>query len=265
MVVSNRNVEQQAEAIGAWDRLVGILRQWLGTGSYGWLQTWKSRGPHVFGPRLPAHRRGSTIRRMVASQRQSQYLLERSALLFRRENQGESFDDDVSALRDQVGSGRRDQADDAQYSDDDPTTYSPPRQSWNTTSEPTATSHQAAAQQQPIRPAPEAGEASVIAADTVWDGSVQSNGSVHVYGTLGGNINAEGDVYVAEGASVAAEVSAGSVTVAGSIEGTIECTGRFEVLPTGRVSADVAAPRLVVHEGAVVTGKLRMTTDSSGV
>ena len=184
--------------------------------------------------------------------------------MFRRENQGESFDDDVSALRDQLSSGRRDQTESSQYGDDDPTTYSPPRQTWTTTTETASTSYGQPATEQPTRPAPEAGDASVIAADTTWDGTVQSNGSVHVYGTVGGQINAVGDVYVAEGANVSAEVRAGSVTVAGSIQGNIECTGRFEVLPSGRVSADVAAPRLVVHEGAIVTGKLRMTPGDTG-
>lgn len=183
--------------------------------------------------------------------------------MFRRENQGESFDDDVSALRDQVGAGRHDDPDTQPTVDDDQTTYTPPRSTWSPSSAPAETTRYERAPDLPSREPVEPGDASVIALDTRWDGTVQSSGALHVYGNVSGQISAEGDVYVAEGASVAAEVRAGSVTVAGSLEGTVECSGRFEVLPSGRVSADVAAPKLVVHEGAIVVGNLRMTSDQS--
>ncbi|MBA2453128.1 MAG: polymer-forming cytoskeletal protein [Chloroflexia bacterium] len=263
MVVSNQNVSGSTPSIRAWERLVGLLHHRLVIGPAQLLQAFTHNFRNMAAQRTPTH--DGIIRYISMPPRQPGYLLERSDLLFRRDNQGESFDDDVSALRDQVGSGRRDQPDDNQYPDADQTTYSPPQQSWNTIAgTPTESSYSTPAIEPPPRPAPEAGEASVIAQDTTWDGTVQSSGSLHVYGTLGGEITVEGDVYVAEGAAVSANIRAGSMTIAGTIEGTIECTGRFEVLPSGRVTADVAAPRLVVHEGAVVVGKLRMTSEATG-
>lgn len=186
--------------------------------------------------------------------------------MFRRENQGESFDDDVAALRDRVGSGQREQSDPMQESSEDQTTYSPPRQTWSPVSQATATGTDAAMPEQLTWQPTDAGAASVVAADTTWDGNVQSTGSLHVHGTVSGQVRVDGDVYIAEGATVNANVNAGGVTVAGTLEGNVECSGRFEVLPSGRVSANVAAPRLVVHEGARVIGKLRMTSggDATG-
>ena len=180
--------------------------------------------------------------------------------MFRRENQGESFDDDVAALRDRVGSGRRGQDDAPADPGDEQTTYSPPRQTWSPVQS-TPESDTIGASAPPVARQPVASaESSVIAADTSWDGSVQSQGSLHIHGNVSGQIHAEGDVYVAEGATVNAELRAGGVTVAGTLEGNVECSGRFEVLPSGKVSANVSAPRLVVHEGARVIGKLRMTS-----
>jgi cytoskeletal protein CcmA (bactofilin family) len=207
---------------------------------------------------LPASESDTLYREFEHDRWRSPRLPERGQMLFRRETQGESFDDDVAALRDQAGTGRRAPSEVESFSGDDQTTYSPPRQSWSPIS--TESAGDLDSDPTPSRMIPEQSEASIIAVDTSWDGKVQSSGSLHVHGRVSGEIRADGDVYVAEGASVAADVHAGSVTVAGSLEGTVECTGRFEVLPSGRVSADVAAPRLVVHEGAVVVGKLRMTT-----
>jgi cytoskeletal protein CcmA (bactofilin family) len=39
----------------------------------------------------------------------------------------------------------------------------------------------------------------------------------------------------------------------------VRARGKFEVLPSGRVAGDINAPTLVVHEGAIMTGQLRMS------
>lgn len=188
---------------------------------------------------------------------------ERSGLVFRRENQEESFDDDVAALRERAtgSSSRWDEPEPTPGVDDDRTTYSPAspaQQAWSPVrqaAEMTGGSSTAPAE----RIAPEPGDASVIDTNTSLDGTVESSGSLHIHGRVSGQIRLDGDVFIAEGATVIADVRAGGVTVAGTLEGTVECSGRFEVLPSGQVSANVAAPRLVVHEGARVMGALRMT------
>lgn len=186
---------------------------------------------------------------------------ERSGLVFRRENQEESFDDDVAALRERAtgGSSRWDEPEPTPGVDDDRTTYTPAQQAWSPVrqaAEMTGSSSTVPAE----RVAPEPGDASVIDTNTSLDGTVESTGSLHIHGRVSGQIRLDGHVFIAEGAIVVADVRAGGVTVAGTLEGTVECSGRFEVLPSGQVSANVAAPRLVVHEGARVMGALRMTS-----
>jgi cytoskeletal protein CcmA (bactofilin family) len=101
-------------------------------------------------------------------------------------------------------------------------------------------------------------QTTVIANGTAWKGEIGSDGTVHVYGRFEGSVRATRDVFLADGADVDATIEADRVVVAGLLKGTVRCGGRFEVLPTGRVSGDVQSPTLVVHEGAIVTGQLRM-------
>ncbi len=117
----------------------------------------------------------------------------------------------------------------------------------------------------PPMPVPVAdAQTSVVAHDAVWKGDLQTNGTIHVHGRLGGTITAHDDVYVAEEADVDATVTATNVVVAGTVRGTIRCSSRFEVLAQGRVTGDVQAPTLVVHEGAIVSGQFRMGPPEQG-
>lgn len=259
LVVSNQRVNDTAQQNDSWRHVAAVMERWIGVPIKLLLD--RLRVLALTNPLLiiTTSESETLLQEIARERRQSSLVSEGRPLMFRRENQGESFDDDVAALRDQAGSGRRDQGEAEQFASDDQTTYSPPRQTWSPVSTSTAGDldpEPPTMSRQPL----DAGNASVIAANTSWDGQVQSSGSLHIHGNVGGQIRADGDVFVAEGASVSANVFAGSVTVAGTLEGAVECSGRFEVLPSGRVSADVAAPRLVVHEGAVVVGKLRMTS-----
>jgi cytoskeletal protein CcmA (bactofilin family) len=101
-------------------------------------------------------------------------------------------------------------------------------------------------------------QTTVIAQDATWKGDISSEGTVHVHGRFEGAIRARNDVFVAGGSDVNATISATNVIVAGLLKGTVRSSARFEVLPTGRVTGDVQAPTLVVHEGAIVAGQLRM-------
>lgn len=106
---------------------------------------------------------------------------------------------------------------------------------------------------------------SVVSRATTWRGELESDGNVHVHGRVNGSVTARNEVFVAEDAEVEAAITAEVVVVAGVVRGTITCTGRFEVLPSGKVLGDVFAPALVVHEGALVTGNVAMTTDGAAM
>lgn len=112
----------------------------------------------------------------------------------------------------------------------------------------------------PVFPSPAFDQqTSVIAHDAVWNGDLQSTGTVHVHGRVEGSVMARNDVFVADEAEISASIVAENVSVAGLVRGTVRCGNRFEVLPQGRVAGDVFAPVLVVHEGATINGQFKMT------
>jgi len=105
---------------------------------------------------------------------------------------------------------------------------------------------------------------SIVARETTWKGEIDAENSVQVFGRFEGTITAREDVWIAEGADVDATITAQRVIVGGSVSGTITAADRFEALPKGLVNADVAAPVTVVHEGAAINGNFRIGgTDST--
>lgn len=200
-------------------------------------------------------------------------------MVFRRENKVDTFQRQMSALRQQLGTNESERTeydpdmpelDDERYAEG--TSYDDPADAvdngdYSFGSYPA----QAAPTGEPLDesavPAiPEIpqvdGQVSVVARGTTWKGNVESEASVYVYGRVEGELTAREDIWIAQGAEVSATVVAQRVIVAGNIGGTIRASERFEALPQGKITADVYAPTFVVHEGASINGQLRMSNGS---
>lgn len=100
--------------------------------------------------------------------------------------------------------------------------------------------------------------ASLLDRHSVFDGNFRSQRDIRVEGEVKGNISCDGTLFVAEGASVSADVEAEHITVAGDLSGEIRCRGRLQILPSGRVRAKVTTGSLVIQEGAFYEGQLEM-------
>jgi cytoskeletal protein CcmA (bactofilin family) len=220
-------------------------------------------------------------------------------MIFRRENRGESFQRQISNLRqqqqeetsqedaeqpysydqyDQADGGEQDDA--GHYPTDQGTPGEgisfPPARSDDSERAPHETAIAPSAPQTPPPPAqdtrqwqaPAAPQAaspppvdagtSTIAKNAYWNGTLRSEGSLQVHGKADGELHSETDLYVAAGAEVDASLHADSVVVAGLVRGKIEARSRLEILPQGEVTGDVRSPKLVVHEGATISGQLKM-------
>lgn len=213
-------------------------------------------------------------------------------MVFRKDNKIESFQRQISALRQQLGPAAEEGEEDALYDRGEPGrpedpmparsastnagTIAPvPMDSRGTQAQPYETDRDRdrytpyaaperrldpdMSQQPADYPTPIAdAQTSVIAHDTTWKGDLQSDGTIHVHGRIEGSIRAKQDVFIAEEADVDATITATNVVVAGYVKGSIRCGGRFEALPQARIAGEVQAPTLVVHDGANVTGQFRM-------
>jgi cytoskeletal protein CcmA (bactofilin family) len=170
----------------------------------------------------------------------------RDMMVFRKESRADSFQRQISALRQQLGS---DQEDEELYPVVDDAEPMLPGSSLDERMPSPRTISSSSADESAV---------GIIAANSHWNGTMRSDGSLSVLGRVEGELIAADEIYIAEGASVEARVSAAQVIIAGSVNGTVECTTRLEVLPSGHVVGDVTSPTLIVHEGATVEGDLSM-------
>lgn len=99
---------------------------------------------------------------------------------------------------------------------------------------------------------------SVISRNSIFDGNYATDGDVRVEGEVRGDITCKGHVLICDGATVNAKISATSVAVAGRLSGEVTCSERFEAQPTARITSQISTPRLVIQEGAVVDGEIKM-------
>jgi cytoskeletal protein CcmA (bactofilin family) len=109
----------------------------------------------------------------------------------------------------------------------------------------------------------EQGVTTLIGKGTNFKGSINTQGTVRIEGLMEGQINSQGDVYIAEHSKVKADVFAKRVIVAGELSGTVEALNGLEITRTGNLQGDVSGSRLIISEGAIYKGKVNMDIISS--
>jgi cytoskeletal protein CcmA (bactofilin family) len=98
----------------------------------------------------------------------------------------------------------------------------------------------------------------VVAGDSVWDGTLSSEGNVVIQGQAKGNIKARESVTIEHGGDVNATITAKAVRVSGSTRGKVNCEDRLEVRRNGRIEGEFTTSILVIEEGAFVNGRFHM-------
>ncbi|HEU0114333.1 MAG TPA: polymer-forming cytoskeletal protein [Thermomicrobiales bacterium] len=99
---------------------------------------------------------------------------------------------------------------------------------------------------------------SLIDRHSTFDGTFRSDRDVRIEGDVKGSVICQGLLFIAQGATVNANVEAENVTVAGDLEGEVACRGRLQLLPSGRMRGKVSTGSLVINEGAYYEGQLEM-------
>lgn len=101
-------------------------------------------------------------------------------------------------------------------------------------------------------------ELTVIGKGARLEGNLISAASLRIEGAVKGQITAEGDVIVAEGSDVAADIRATNVTIGGRYTGNITAAGTLELESSARVEGNVSCQSLIVNRGAVFSGQSMM-------
>ncbi|MFA5105142.1 MAG: polymer-forming cytoskeletal protein [Candidatus Margulisiibacteriota bacterium] len=98
----------------------------------------------------------------------------------------------------------------------------------------------------------------IIGAEAKVTGRIETKGACRIDGALEGGISSEGEVCIAEKASVKGDVSGKNVIVAGEVTGDVSSVEAVEIKKGGKVAGNIAGNRLIVDEGASYKGRVTM-------
>lgn len=98
----------------------------------------------------------------------------------------------------------------------------------------------------------------VIGPETRVGGALTGKDDLVIEGAVDGPIAGEAAVTLAAGARVGGEVRGRDVIVGGVLNQKVHASGTVRLLATAQVFADITTPRIVIDEGAVFEGQVRM-------
>jgi len=104
----------------------------------------------------------------------------------------------------------------------------------------------------------------VIGAESSFQGTLRSKGSVRIDGKIDGGVSAEG-VILGERGEIQGDISARSVVIGGKVTGNIHATESLELLAKSQVFGDLHAPQLVIAEGSVFEGSCLMASEKAKI
>jgi len=106
---------------------------------------------------------------------------------------------------------------------------------------------------------------SLLDAQLVLTGDLDTGGSLRIDGQLEGNVRRADTVVLGVGATMTGDVHAREVVIGGSITGNIHATERVELQATAIVTGDVLTQTILVQEGGVVNGRVLMRPPEGSV
>jgi len=94
-----------------------------------------------------------------------------------------------------------------------------------------------------------------LGADAVFKGQLQFEKGMRLLGKFEGEITSEGQLVVAEGATLHGDVKAGAIRIDGQVKGNLNATAKVQLSASARLEGDLQTTRLEVAEGAVLIGR----------
>ncbi|HKB33423.1 MAG TPA: polymer-forming cytoskeletal protein [Candidatus Dormibacteraeota bacterium] len=101
-------------------------------------------------------------------------------------------------------------------------------------------------------------KSTVLARDDVLSGKLQVRSGGQVLGNFSGQIECDGDLLIGPDAHVEANIRSERVTISGFVKGNIVASNRLKITTTGRLEGDAKVGALVVQEGGVHLGVIRV-------
>jgi len=103
-----------------------------------------------------------------------------------------------------------------------------------------------------------------LGADAVFKGHLQFKKGVRLLGKFEGEINSNGQLLIAEGATLTGDVKANAIRVEGRVKGNLDADAKVQLSGSARLEGDLQTQRLEVAEGAVLIGKVVVGVNGKG-
>ena len=98
----------------------------------------------------------------------------------------------------------------------------------------------------------------IVGPNTELHGNLIVNGAAIIYGTVIGDVRAEGLVRTAQESLIKGSVTAKEAVIDGELDGSLTVSGKVTLGGSARVLGEVKVGLLVIEEGAQFTGKCKM-------
>lgn len=102
------------------------------------------------------------------------------------------------------------------------------------------------------------GELSLIGAGTRVEGSISTEGSIRIDGTMVGDVDAKANAAIGPSGVFEGNLNAKNVSLSGKLKGTITVGEKLILESKSMLQGDIKASSLVVDEGAMFDGKCSM-------
>jgi len=96
-----------------------------------------------------------------------------------------------------------------------------------------------------------------------FEGKLSFRDTVRIDGRFSGEIASENTLIVGESGEIEATIRSNTVAISGRVTGNVIAIKKVMLHKTAVVDGDIEAPSLVVEDGAVINGRLKMTSGGS--
>jgi cytoskeletal protein CcmA (bactofilin family) len=109
----------------------------------------------------------------------------------------------------------------------------------------------------PSAPSP-GGLTAFIDQGSEFEGKLSFKDTVRIDGRFRGEISSENTLIVGESGEIEAKIRSRTVAVSGSVLGDVSATTKVVVHKTGRIEGNIETESLVIEEGAIINGVIKM-------
>jgi cytoskeletal protein CcmA (bactofilin family) len=97
-----------------------------------------------------------------------------------------------------------------------------------------------------------------------FEGKLSFKDTVRIDGSFTGEIRSENTLIVGETGEIQAQIHSKSVMVSGAVVGDVFASRQVVLHKTARLQGNVETPSLVIEEGAILNGQIKMARPEGG-